>query len=195
MNYKAALATANNIPGSLVELGFGKGNSLKEFIGYMNEGSIIKRNILIYESFSGYNTPSEKDNNAFRKGEFKRPPQPAFDMIHLINRDIKVQVGYIEDTLLKEVSTEPVALVHSHLVSYTSTEFALEKLASKLEVNGSFIITDYEAFPGTKSAVDEFYALHASEFKLETNEAFAKLTKRTITPIQSGVKRTRSVMT
>ena len=57
MNYKAALATANNIPGSLVELGFGKGNSLKEFIGYMNEGSIIKRNILIYESFSGYNTP------------------------------------------------------------------------------------------------------------------------------------------
>lgn len=195
MNYKAALATANNIPGSLVELGFGKGNSLKQFIGYMNEGSIIKRNILIYESFSGYNTPSEKDKNAFQKGEFKRPPQPAFDMIHLINRDIKVQVGYIEDTLLKEVSTEPVALVHSHLVSYTSTEFALSKLASKLEVNGSFIITDYEAFPGTKLAVDEFYALHASEFKLETNEAFAKLTKRTLTPIQSGVTRTRSVMT
>ncbi len=195
MDYKAALATANNIPGSLIELGFGKGNSLKEFIGYMNEGSIIKRNILIYESFSGYNEPTVQDKNAFRKGEFKRPPQPAFDIIHLINRDIKVQVGYIEETLLKEVSTEPIALIHSHLVSYTSTEFALEKLTSKLEINGSFIITDYEAFPGTKLAVDEFYARHAAEYALDTNENFAKLTKREVTTVQTKPTRTRSIMT
>ena len=41
MDYKTALATVNKTPGSLVELGFGKGNSLKEFIGYMNDGSIV----------------------------------------------------------------------------------------------------------------------------------------------------------
>ena len=41
MEYKEALSLANKLTGSLIELGFGKGNSLKEFIGYMNDLSIV----------------------------------------------------------------------------------------------------------------------------------------------------------
>jgi hypothetical protein len=195
MDYKTALATVNKTPGSLVELGFGKGNSLKEFIGYMNDGSIVKRNILIYESFSGYRAPVDEDQNAFKKGEFTRPPQPAFDIIHLINRDVKVQIGYIEETLTKEVSKEPIALVHSHLISYTSTQFALDSIHPKLKVNGAFIISDYDAFPGTKLAVDEFYASNSSDYRLKVNKEFAILTKRQAIKIKPTTERSRSVMT
>ncbi len=37
MEYKDALKLADAVPGSLIELGFGRGNNLKEFISYMND--------------------------------------------------------------------------------------------------------------------------------------------------------------
>ena len=71
MDYKGALKLAAGIKGSLIELGFGKGNSLKEFISYMNAKDIDKRNIWIYESFDGYNEPVAEDEGAFKRGEYK----------------------------------------------------------------------------------------------------------------------------
>lgn len=196
MEYKDALKIADGVPGALIELGFGKGNSLKEFISYMNKFEISKRNIWIYESFDGYADPAPEDENAFKKGEFKRPPQPAYDIQHTINTEVKLVKGYIEDTLPKNYDKNPVAIVHSHLVSYTSTQHALEYFDDYLQTDGVIVVTDYEVFPGTKLAVDQFVSKRFPHYKIEdTNESFIVLRKQSVKSFDNKVTRGRSVMT
>lgn len=196
MEYKDALKLADGVPGALIELGFGKGNSLREFISYMNKFEISKRNIWIYESFDGYSDPTPEDNNAFKKGQFKRPPQPAYDIQHTINTEVKLVKGYIEETLPKNYDKNPVAVVHSHLVSYTSTQYGLEIFHKYVQVGGIIVVTDYEVFEGTKLAVDQFVTKHTPEYRVvDKNESFIVLKKVEVKNLNPTVSRTRSVMT
>lgn len=196
MEYKEALKVADGVPGALVELGFGKGNSLKEFISYMNKFHISKRNIWIYESFDGYRAPGPEDNNAFKKGEFKRPPQPAYDIRHTINTEVNLIKGYIEETLPSNYDKNPVAIVHSHLVSYSSTLHGLDFFKEFIPVGGIIVVTDYEVFEGTKLAVDKFIQDNAPNFRLiESNENFALLKKLEVKSLNGRTERTRSILT
>lgn len=196
MNYNKALQLANGVKGTLVELGFGKGNSLREFISYMNNGNIDKRNIWIYESFTGYNTPRPEDKGAFVKGGHKRPPQPAYDIKHTITKDVHLVKGYIEDTLPEQYGDEKVAIIHSHLISYSSTKHGLEVFHKGLQTNGIIVVTDYEIFPGTKQAVDEFILSKKGEYKLiEQNTNFACIKKVNFKDLlKNPPKRTRSIL-
>jgi len=194
MNYLEALVSANKIEGSLVELGFGKGNSLKDFISFMNGGDAVKRNIWIYESFTGYNDPSPEDQDAFVKGGFKRPIQPAYDIKNTIKKEVQLIKGYIEDTLPSSYkSSEPIAVIHSHLVSYTSTLHGLNALKGKIVDNGIIIVTDYETFPGTKQAVDEFVSANTHQWKLSKGaDDFVVIKKIKIVELDTKVTRTRT---
>lgn len=196
MEYRDALKLADGVNGTLVELGFGKGNSLKEFISYMNKYEIAKRNIWIYESFDGYREPAPQDNNAFRKGGFKRPIQPAYDIQHTINTEVRLVKGYIEETLPEQYDKSPVAIVHSHLVSYTSTRHGLDIFAPYIPDNGVIVITDYNVFEGTKQAVDEFVIDNSPHFSLvDSNEEFAVLKRVPVKKLNNRVTRSRSVLT
>jgi O-methyltransferase len=196
MEYKEALSLANKLTGSLIELGFGKGNSLKEFIGYMNDLSISKRNIWIYESFDGYNTPGPEDQGAFKKGEFKRPPQPAYDIRNTIKAEVRLVKGYIEETLPLNFDNSQVAIVHSHLVSYSSTLHGLNFFSKFIPPDGVIIVTDYEIYPGTKQAVDEFVAKHSPHYKfVDVNNNFAAIKRQKVVKFQDRVSRTKSILT
>lgn len=196
MDYKAALKLADGVPGSLIELGFGKGNSLREFISYMNKLQISKRNIWIYESFDGYNEPSPQDKGAFKKGEFKRPPHPAYDIRHTINTEVKLIKGYIEETLPSEYDNSTVSIVHSHLVSYSSTQYGLDIFDKHIAIGGIIVVTDYEIFPGTKLAVDEFVAKNKPHYRVvESNSAFIVLKKVKVDDVNKKITRTRSILT
>ena len=139
---------------------------------------------------------SIRDENAFKKGEFKRPPQPAYDIQHTINTEVKLVKGYIEDTLPNNYDKNPVAIVHSHLVSYTSTQHALEYFDNYLQTDGVVVVTDYAVFPGTKLAVDQFVAKRFPHYKIEdTNESFIVLRKQSVKSFDNKVTRGRSVMT
>lgn len=196
MEYKEALSLADAVKGSLIELGFGKGNSLKEFIGYMNKLEISKRNIWIYESFDGYGNPTAEDQGAFVKGGFKRPIQPAFDIQHTIKTEVKLVRGYIEETLPTNYDNSPVAVVHSHLVSYSSTLHGLNFFNKFIPVGGIIIVTDYETFPGTKQAVDEFVFNNDPHYRFaDVNSNFAAIKKIEVKELGSSVTRTRSTLT
>ena len=196
MDYKGALKLADGIKGSLIELGFGKGNSLKEFISYMNAKDIDKRNIWIYESFDGYNEPVAEDEGAFKRGEYKRPPQPAYDIVHTIDREVRLVKGYIEDTLPNNFDKKSVGIVHSHLVSYSSTLHGLDYFKKYLSDNGIIIVSDYNVFPGTKKAVDKFIIDNSPEYKaVETNDDFIAIKKIKIQRFNEKVIRTNSVLT
>ena len=193
MEYKDALKLADAVPGSLIEFGFGRGNSLKEFISYMNNIEISKRNIWIYESFDGYNNPTPEDNRAFKKGDFKRPPQPAYDIRNTINTKVELIKGYIEETLPTEYDKSPVAIVHSHLVSYSSTRHGLENFEKYMPPGSVIIVTDYQAFEGTKQAVDEFLIKFAPKFKtIEVNDTFIVIQTQKVQKLINKVLRSRS---
>ena len=193
MNYLETLISANNVKGSLIELGFGKGNSLRKFISFMNGGDTTKRNIWIYESFEGYNTPTQEDGEAFVKGGFKRPIQPAFDIRHTINTEVQLVKGYIEETLPSSYnSEEPIAIIHTHLVSYSSTLHGLNVLKNKLTDGGLIIITDYDLFPGTKQAVDEFVHGNTKLWHLTKHDGFAAIKKIKLVEIGTKVSRSRT---
>lgn len=194
MNYKQALGLADSIDGTLIELGFGKGNSLKEFISYMNNKDIAKRSIWIYESFDGYRAPTAEDKEAFVKGGFKRPIQPAFDIRNTIDKEVKLIKGYIEDTLPSSYdSKEKVAIIHSHLVSYSSTLFGLTVFENKLADNGIILVTDYDHFPGTKLAVDQFIEKSSGKWQTLKGEGFVILKKIKLVELSTfKVVRTRT---
>ena len=196
MDYKKALKLADEVTGSLVELGFGKGNSLKEFISYMNKSQISKRNIWTYESFDGYRAPTPEDNNAFKKGEFKRPPQPAYDMKNTISTEVHLVKGYIEETLPNNYDESPVAILHSHLVSYSSTLHGLNFFGKYIPTGGVIVVTDYEVFDGTKLAVDKFLNENSPHYKLiDVNKNFALIKKLNVKSIKNSISRTRSILT
>lgn len=196
MEYKEALSVADAVKGSLIELGFGKGNSLKEFIGYMNKLEVSKRNIWMYESFDGYGEPKPEDQGAFQRGGFKRPPQPAYDIQHTINTEVRLVKGYIEETLPENYDKSPAAIVHSHLVSYSSTLHGLNFFDQYIPVGGLIIVTDYETFPGTKQAVDEFVFSKTPHYRwLNVNDNFAALKKIEVNELGTKVTRSRSVLT
>lgn len=193
MDYLEALISANSVKGSLVELGFGKGNSLRKFISFMNGGDAEKRNIWIYESFEGYNDPSPEDNNAFVKGGFKRPIQPEYDIRHTIRKEVQLVKGYIEETLPSSYnSEEPIAVIHSHLISYSSTLHGLHTLKNKIADNGIIIVTDYDTFPGTKQAVDEFVYGNTKLWHLTKHDDFAVIKKIQLVEIGTKVSRSRT---
>lgn len=196
MDYKKALKLADEVTGSLVELGFGKGNSLKEFISYMNKSQISKRNIWIYESFEGYSTPAPEDKGAFKKGEFKRPPQPAYDIKNTVKSEVHLVKGYIEDTLPTQYDNSPVSILHSHLISYSSTQYGLDTFHKFIPIGGIIIVSDYEIFEGTKLAVDQFKAKNSPHYEVvSTNSSFIALKKVEVKNLKAKVSRTRSVLT
>jgi hypothetical protein len=178
MEYLEAIKLADHVDGSLIELGFGKGNTLTEFISYMNSRDVVKRDIQLYDSFEGYPSPVEEDENAFVKGGFKRPIQPAMDIRNTIKKDVKLIKGFIEDTLEDSFnSNSEIAIIHSDLVSYSSTLYSLTALNSKLSIDGVVIVSGYSKYPGVKLAVDSFISSNKKSYRVEHTGDLAVLVK------------------
>lgn len=168
MKYLEAIKLADHVDGLLIELGFGKGNNLTEFISYMNNHDIVKRDIQLYDSFEGYPSPIEEDQNAFIKGEFKRPIQPAMDIRSTIKKEVKLVRGFVEETLERSLDSDSkIAIIHSDLVSYSSTLYSLRTLHPKLSIDGVMIISGYSKYPGVKLAVDTFIDNNKREYRVE----------------------------
>lgn len=192
MEYLEAIKLADHVDGSLIELGFGKGNNLSEFISYMNSLKTVKRDIQLYDSFEGYPSPLKEDENAFSKGGFKRPIQPAMDIRNTIKKDVKLVKGFVEDTL--EDSFNPnskIAIVHSDLVSYSSTLYSLKALNSKLSIDGVVIVSGYSKYPGVKLAVDSFIKSNKKSYRVEHTGNLAVFVKVQYVDLNNKVTKDR----
>lgn len=192
---KEIIALADKTPGILIDLGFGKGNSLKSIISWMNSDEIVKRDIQIYESFNGYPAPTSEDEGAFKKGGFKRPPQPAYDIVHTIKKKVSLHKGFVESTL-NSYNKAPIGVIHCHLGPYSSTLFSLETLYEYLKVGGVIIIDGYNDFPGTKLAVDKFVTDKKLMKFFGIQDNFSYIRKAPIKKLGiEKITRTRSVLT
>lgn len=192
---KEIIALADNTPGVLVDLGFGKGNSLKSIISWMNNDEVAKRDIQIYESFNGYPEPSSEDQSYFSKGGFKRPPQPAYDIRHTIRKKVTLVKGYVESTI-KNYNGPTISVLHCHLGPYRSTLHILDELYRHVNIGGVIIVDGYTEFPGTKAAVDKFVNDNKLMKFFGTQENFSYIKKSPIKKLtKTKVSRTRSVLT
>ena len=191
MSYFEALSSVNDIKGTLIELGFGKGTTLKEFISYMNNEVITKREIWLYDSFEGYNNPVEQDGDTFVKGEYKRPFGPAMDIRHTVKSNVTVVKGYVEDTFAGSyLSDEPIAIAHMDLVSYSSTLFSLNRLHSKLAIKGIVIVSGYKDYEGVKLALDKFLKDNKANYKVISKDNIAVIKRTEQKTIKGFIKRT-----
>jgi asparagine synthase (glutamine-hydrolysing) len=87
---------------------------------------------------------------------------------------IKLVPGLFEDTIKGD---EEVALAHIDGDWYDSVTVCLERLAPRLVRGGRFIIDDYYAWPGCRTAVDDFLKVQRSTFFVEKH-ARVHLVKR-----------------
>ena len=193
MKYLEAIKLADNVEGSLIELGFGRGKNLTEFISFMNNNDTPKRNIRLYDSFEGYNEPSTEDEKAFVKGGHKRPIQPAMDIRHTIKKEVKLVKGYVEDSLKEPyASKEKIAVIHTDLVSYSSTLFSLSTLHTKLNIGGVIIATGYSEYKGVKLAIDEFLDEYKKEYILKYDKNIGVLIKRQYINVPTKINKDRN---
>jgi hypothetical protein len=76
---------------------------------------------------------------------------------------IELIQGLFQDTIELD---EPVALAHLDGDWYESTMTCLSRIAPLLAVGGRFVIDDYDAWSGCRTAVDEYFAGRAG-FRFE----------------------------
>ena len=173
MNVIDILAVANNVEGSFVKVGFGKGKFSQTIFDKMNEGTLTKRHSYIIDSFSGPRTPTVIDleynpnlEEGFKPGRF----QVAMDMrFELVKPSKKVEVlkGHVEDILPTSYDGGPIACLHVDLPSFSTTKAALEALHPLLNLNAIVYISGYKADLGITRAVERYVDEQSIKYQFE----------------------------
>jgi len=166
--FKEVLPLVNELEGSLVECGFGKGKTANIFADFMLNGTIQKRSIHLYDSFEGFPTPSKEDESKRnpRKGEWATPIEAANEVKKKANVPVEVVKGFFEDTT-KDYNGGPIAVLHIDCDLYQSYKTVLETLYGKVVSGGLIMFDEYgegNKWPGAVQAINEFFEDKNVEF-------------------------------
>jgi O-methyltransferase len=155
-----------NIPGEVVECGFGEGSS---FLILASKCSEDDRNLTGFDSFKGFPSPTEEDNSPRnpKKGEWsvRTLDEARLQIQHFglnpayVNNKIRLVAGYVEETLHKNLPAKPIALLHIDLDLYSAYKCTLEILFPLVAEGGIVLFDEYnvKSWPGAKLAVDEYF--------------------------------------
>ena len=122
MDFESVFKLADNIEGSFVEAGFGKGRTADTILGLMKEGKIIKRFGYLLDLFESVTI------------------QPAFDRRFVLpGYDIKVLKGDVADTLIQV--DRDIAIAHIDLDNKPGIKSALRYLNGTVVKDGIIAIS------------------------------------------------------
>jgi hypothetical protein len=176
--YKFFLKQVKDIPGDIVECGFGCGFTCAIFINILKEFGITK-NIWEFDSFEGFPEPHKNDKGAIfpSKGFMNKSHkvdrwlelEEANTLIdnvckgHKYPRDkVKLIPGFYQETLPHMYTGDKISLLHIDCDLYESYKYSL-KLYDKVVEGGIIIFDDYQTekvrrviWPGANIAVNEF---------------------------------------
>lgn len=157
-----------NLPGSLIELGVFKGNSLIQFATFRelleNENS---RKIIGFDIFGEFpdseKFESDKEfvenwNDTF-KGNFISKLDLEKSFKHKKIENVELIKGNIMETLPEYLAKSPyvkIALLHIDVDVYEPSALALELLFDRVVSGGVVVFDDYGTVEGETKAVDEF---------------------------------------
>ena len=164
----------NKIDGDLVECGVWKGGSIMAMALALKELGDTRREIYLYDTFSGMSTPTNVDIS------YNGTPAQKIFYNHTISKDLVglwgssleevksniYSIGYpidkfhfiqgkVEDTLPENIP-EKIALLRLDTDWYESTKHELIHLFPLLSNKGVIIIDDYGQWQGARKAVDEY---------------------------------------
>ena len=167
---------ANNVGGALVECGVWKGGSAMAMALTLKEQRDEKREIYLYDTFSGMTSPTELDvshSGSKAKDIFSKTKntEDASDWCACSLGEVKENLadtgypqekmkfiqGKVEDTI-PEILPKSIAILRLDTDWYESTKHELANLFPLLSPGGVIIIDDYGYWKGARKAVDEYLA-------------------------------------
>lgn len=156
-----------SIPGDVIELGFGYGNSAVVLCSLDAHG-FKERKLYFFDSFKGfpkssifdlsYRNPKEGELSHRTMGEATEQLQQFLNCEKLADR-IQFVEGFVEQSLIN-FSSPKIALLHIDLDLYSAHKITLESVFDSVVTGGIVIFDDYNEakWLGAKKAIDEFFA-------------------------------------
>lgn len=173
------LNLTKNIKGDIIECGVGRGRSLL-IIEHLNFLLKIKKRILAFDSFQGFDHPTNLHDLSFRnpkKGEwsfsedkkYKYTPSLIKKILQkstskIINTKVKFFRGFLNKSLkIHEKKINKISILHLDIDLYEPHLTSLRYLYNKLSKGGIILFDDiYKTkkkmpFPGAKKAFRDFF--------------------------------------
>ena len=150
----------NKIKGEIAELGVYKGETAKLIHHYCPD-----RTLNLFDTFEGFSEKDvSKENDQIRNSEsvnnFKDTSVDSIlRFIDPQNSNVKVYQGYFPETVNKKLEQSIFSFVHLDADLFEPTKNGLEFFYPRVSSGGIILIHDYNAWPGCRKAVDEFFCL------------------------------------
>tara|TARA_B110000285_G_C14987119_1_gene544421 strand:+ start:151 stop:1035 length:885 start_codon:yes stop_codon:yes gene_type:complete len=165
---------ANNIEGSFVEAGFGRGETTKQVFKAMNNSTILKRDSYLIDSFKGMSIPTPVDlsyDSRLHEGKDPGRLQVAMDLRYELGNHFSVTVleCFIEPYLISLYKGGPIACLHIDLPSFSATTKTLEIFQPFMAKEGIVYISGYGDSLGITNAVDTFLEDNKLQYQLIKN--------------------------
>ena len=149
-----------HIPGDLAELGVYRGHTARLFHHYAPE-----RMLHLFDTFTGF---PEQDVTREASVTGHRASTTEFSdtsvetvMRHIASRrpeNVVVHAGFFPATVPADWADKQFAFVHLDADLYEPILAGLRYFYGKIPPGGMMVIHDYNAWPGSRRAVDEFFA-------------------------------------
>jgi hypothetical protein len=162
----------NSIEGDVVEIGVWRGGSMLAMLLTLEELNTTDRKIHLYDTFDGMTEPTEYDviggESAldFTKRHYKTDDISVMCKVTLdeVKNNIETNSNYPKelisyhkgDIVKTNYFPEKIALLRLDTDWYESTKFEMDNFYDRVSIGGVIIIDDYNAWDGSKKAVDEF---------------------------------------
>ena len=149
----------NEIKGEIAELGVYKGETAKLIHHYCPE-----RTLNLFDTFEGFaHKDIFKENKQIRNSEsvnnFKDTSVDyILRFIEPQNSNVIVFKGYFPETVNKKLEKTIFSFVHLDADLFAPTTSGLEFFYPRVSPMGIILIHDYNAWPGCRKAVDEFFS-------------------------------------
>jgi len=178
---------ANDIEGTFVEVGFGRGKSAKTVFNAMNDSTLTKRNSYLIDSFKGASLPTVIDlkfNPSLQEGDDPGRLQVAMDMRFELGNEYSIAVlkSYVGPTLASSYHGGPIAVLHIDLPSYSATVEALDVLHPFMNKDAIVYVGGYGDSLGITNAVDNFLEDNNLGYQLYS-ENYSTYLKNKVAPV------------
>lgn len=168
----------NAISGAIVECGVFKGGSMMlAKLTHQKDPNAVKREFHLFDTFagmanpvsadvylvdgsSGVETHAEKDRDTHTDWFYASlaEVQGNFRSHGLLDDSVFWHRGLVEDTLRDPANVPPeISILRLDTDFYESTKIELEVLYPRLVAGGVLIVDDYDAWAGSRAAVDEYF--------------------------------------
>lgn len=150
--------TERNVDGDMAEVGVYKGYTSRLLHHYAPE-----RKLHLFDTFQGFgerSTAKEKEHVGFDV-RAKHFHDTSLDLVKRNiaprNDNLTFYVGYFPDTVTEDLEARTFAFVHLDADLYEPTIEGLRFFYPRTAVGGFLVVHDYNAWPGARQAVDEFF--------------------------------------